>query len=155
MRVRMVLAGLLGLCLSCAAINIGAANDARVAKPMLPRLDAATVWTPMSPAPDTLVLQARWNLPGSDGRGDLDSVTVNVSNLNANGWLRINVPLTSVAATLRQPIPSGDATYIVRAQVCLYRRRQVACSDAATEYRYTEPALAGVTGLTVTAGTVP
>lgn len=151
----MVAAAFTGLTLSCAAVGIGAANDAPVAAPMLPRLAAATVWTPMSAAPDTLILQARWNLAGSDGRGELDSVTVNFSNLNASGWLRINVPVTSVAATLRQPIPYGEATYIVRAQVCSYRRRQVACADQAAQYVYREPPLAAVTGLTITPSKVP
>lgn len=155
MRASMVVSTLAGLSLSCAAIGIGAANDVRVAPPMAARLAAATIWTPQSAAPDTLVLEARWNLPGADGRGELDSVTVNFSNLSASGWLRINVPLTSVAATLRQPIPAFDAEWIVRAQVCLYRRKQVACADAATPYRHTEPPLAPVTGLTLGATKVP
>lgn len=149
------LAAFLGLTLSCAAITVGAANDAPVAAPLAPRLEAATVWTPLAAAPDTLVLVARWNLPGTDGRGALDSIAVNVSNLSAAGWLRLTVPLTSVAVTVRQPIPAFDAEWIVRAQVCLYRRAQVACADAATTYRYTEPALAAVSGLTVTATQVP
>lgn len=151
----MVAAAFAGLTLSCAAVGIGAANDAPVAAPLLPRLAAATVWTPMAAAPDTLVLQARWNLPGSDGRGALDSVTVNVSNLNASGWLRVNVPVTSVAVTVRQPIPGFSAEYVLRAQVCLYRRKQVACADAATPYTYTEPPLAPVTGVSLSATTVP
>jgi|GEM_PF-4916778 len=151
----MVIAGLAGLSLSCAAVGIGAANDARVAPPLAPRLDAATVWTESPLVADTLVLQARWNLPGRDGRGELDSVTVNFSNLNASGWLRVNVPLTSVAATLRQPIPTFDAEWIVRAQVCLYRRKQVACADAATPYTHVEPPLAPVDGLSLSATKVP
>lgn len=155
MRVRHALAAFVAMGLGCAAVGVGAANDARVAPPLAPRLAAATVWTPMSVAPDTLVMEARWNLPGSDGRGDLDSVTVNFSNLNASGWLRVNVPLTSVAATLRQPIPAFDAEWIVRAQVCLYRRKQVACADAATPYKHVEPPLAPVEGLSVSAVKVP
>lgn len=149
------LAAFVGLGLGCAALGIGYASDARVAPPLAPRLAAATVWMPVGAGPDTLILQARWNLPGDDGRGALDSVIAQVSNLNANGWLRLAVPLTAVAATFRQPIPTGDATYVVQAQVCAFRRRQVACADAATEYQYREPALAAVTGLTVTATRAP
>lgn len=151
----MVAAAFAGLTLSCAAVGIGAANDAPVAKPMRPRLEAATVWTPMSAAPDTLVLQVRWNLPGDDGRGAVDSVAVNVSNLTAHGWLRVTVPVLSVAVVVRQPLPYGSATYTVRAQVCAYRRKQVACADTAAEYAYTEPPLRPVTGLSVSATTVP
>jgi len=151
----MVAAALTGLCLSCAAVSVRGGSDLPPVAPLHPRLASATVWTLSAAAPDTLILQARWNLPGSDGRGELDSVTVNFTNLTADGWLRVNVPLTSVAATLRQPIPYGEATYILRAQVCSYRRRQVACADQAVEYVYREPPLAAVTGLTVTPSRVP
>lgn len=151
----MIVTALAGLCLSCAAVSVRAGADVAPAAPMLPRLDVATVWTPRADAPDTLVMQARWNLPGNDGRGPLDSVAVNFSNLNASGWLRLNVPVLSVAATLRQPVPMFDATWIVRVQVCAYRRKQVACTDTAAEYVHTEPPLPPMAGLSLSVSKVP
>jgi len=72
-------------------------------------------------AADTLVSAVRWTLPGNDGKGPLDSLTVNVSDLARGGVIHSVLPAGAVAYTVRQALPYTDATWVVVAQVCTWR----------------------------------
>ena len=102
---------------------------------------------------DTVQIDVAWDAPVNDGRGPLDSVMVQVSNLTSGGgWLRSILPPDLVGWSVRQPIPFLTATWKVVAQVCFYRRTHVSCANATAQFSVedTAPAAPGNIRLTVT-----
>lgn len=102
---------------------------------------------------DTVQVDVAWDPFADDGRGPLDSVMVQVSNLTSeSGWLRSVLPPDLVGWSVRQPIPFLTATWEIVAQVCYYRRAHVSCANATATFNVedTAPAAPGNIRLTVT-----
>ena len=72
-------------------------------------------------AADTLVSTVRWTAPVDDGKGPLDSLKVNITNLSG-GSLTVKFTGTlPVQAVFRQVLPFADATWNIGAQICTFR----------------------------------
>ena len=102
---------------------------------------------------DTVQVDVAWDQFADDGRGPLDSVMVQVSNLTSGGgWLRSVLRPDLVGWSVRQPIPFLAATWKVVAQVCFYRRTHISCAHATAQFNVedTAPAAPGNIRLTVT-----
>lgn len=102
---------------------------------------------------DTVQVDVAWDQFVNDGRGPLDSIMVQVSNLTSgSGWLRSVLTPDMVGWSVRQPIPFLTAMWEVVAQVCFYRRAHVSCANATATFNVedTAPAAPGNIRLTVT-----
>lgn len=130
----------------------GAAAATRATGPAPRRVGVAHTLASSAVAADTLVTTVRWTLPREDGKGPLDSLTVNVPDLARGGSLRVRLPITAVAVEVRQPIPFRDATWDVLAQVCTWRGQganQVTCVEARAAFAYAVAAPPPVSAVTV------
>lgn len=141
------------LLVALVALGCGAAAAPTVPVPVGPRAGATHALV-RAAAADTLVTTVRWTLPASDGRGPLDSLTVNVTHLERGGVIHSVLPPTAVSYTVRQVIPFRDATWDVTVQVCTWRgtgANRVTCVNATSPpFVYALEAPPPVAGLVVT-----
>ena len=106
-------------------------------------------------ASDTVIVSVAWSPRIDDGRGSIDSIIVNVMNLQQGGWFRTRLGITALSHEVRQPIPFLQATWEVPVQVCYFRRAQVTCADAKTQFDTVDIAPLAPTGITVSARVKP
>lgn len=144
-----LLAGLVAL--GCAAAAAPALAPAKVTEARRATVGNALIVAPL--AADTLVTTVRWTLPGNDGKGALDSITVNVADLTRGGMIHSVLPANAVSYVLRQPLPFRDATWEVTAQVCTWRgtgSNRVTCvNGVSAPFVYALTAPPAVTGVSV------
>jgi hypothetical protein len=110
-------------------------------------------------AADTLVSTVRWTLPADDGKGPLDSLKVNVTNL-VGGWHSSKYTgILPVQTVVRQVLPFADATWVVTVQICTFRGTSANASScvsaSAPPFVYALGAPPPVSGASVTNVRVP
>lgn len=111
-------------------------------------------------AADTLVSTVRWTAPVDDGKGPLDSLKVNITNLSGGSHsVKFTGAALPVVAVFRQVLPFTDATWTVTAQICTFRGTSAnasACvSVTGAPFVYVLAAPPAVTGASVGSIKVP
>jgi len=109
--------------------------------------------------PDTLVMVPSWVNPTDDGRGPIDSLRLTYTGIGKDTVVKFSPPFPSTH-TWRQIIPAsayGGTSYNVRVAATTFRRAAPPTQllSPLVNIALPEPAVPGVTGLTVQAVKVP